>query len=214
MEEKVGFVKETIVYFEAAGQQNTQDTLDLALERARARGIKKVVIASTRGETALLAAKVFADTGIKLIVVPHQYGFLRDGQRFPEELIPALEKQGHRVHFGTMLFHTDDLYGSRVPSALAMMLRTFCQGMKVVCEILLMAANGGCVASGEKVIVIAGTGRGADTAVVAIAASSTRLHELHITEIICKPLETQSWALTGGPSPSATEARRTDTGKP
>ena len=116
MAEKVGFVKETIVYFEAPGQQNTQDTLDLALERALARGIKKVVIASTRGETALLAAKVFADTGIKLIIVPHQYGFLRDGQRFPEELIPALEKQGHRVYFGTMLFHTDDLYGSRVPS--------------------------------------------------------------------------------------------------
>jgi hypothetical protein len=200
--EKAGWVKETIVYFEAPGQQNTQDTLDLALERARTRGIKKVVIASTRGETALLAAKVFADAGIKMIVVPHQYGFLRDGQRFPEELIPALEKQGHRVYFGTMLFHTDDLYGSKTPSLLAMILRTFCQGMKVIHEILLMAANGGCVAAGEKVIAIAGTGRGADTAVVAIAAPSTRLHELHITEIICKPLETQSWSLAGGPTPA------------
>ncbi len=202
MAEKNGMMKETIIYFEAPGQQNTQDTLDLALERARARGITKVVIASTRGETALLGAKVFADAGIKMIVVPHQYGFLRDGQRFPEELIPTLEKQGHRVYFGTMLFHTDDLYGSKAPSVLAMMLRTFCQGMKVIHEILLMAANGGCVAAGEKVIVVAGTGRGADTAVVAIAAPSTRLHELHITEIICKPLETQSWSLTGGPGPS------------
>ena len=202
MTEKTGMMKETIVYFEAPGQQNTQDTLDMALARACSRGIKKVVIASTRGETALLAAEVFAEAGIKMTVVPHQYGFLRDGQRFPEELIPMLEKQGHRVYFGTMLFHTDDLYGSKAPSIMAMMLRTFCQGMKVIFEILLMAANGGCVAAGEKVIVVAGTGRGADTAVVAIAAPSTRMHELHITEIICKPLETQSWSLTGGPAPS------------
>ena len=149
-----------------------------------------------------------------MVVVPHQYGFLRDGQRFPEELIPELEQQGHRVYFGTMIFHTDDLYGSRVPSVMAMLLRTFCQGTKVVHEILLMATNGGCVAAGEKVIVITGTGRGADTAVVAIAAPSTRLHDLHITEIICKPLETQSWALSGGPAPQAAEAKRTDTGKP
>ena len=214
MAEKSGLLKETIVYFEEPGQQNTRDTLDLALARAQARGIKKAVIASTRGETALLASKAFADAGIKMIVVPHQYGFLRDGQRFPEELIPKLEKQGHRVYFGTMLFHTDDLYGTRAPSVIAMMLRTFCQGMKVVHEILLMAANGGCVAAGEKIIVIAGTGRGADTAVVAIAAPSTRIHELHITEIICKPLETKSWSLTGGPTPPPVEARRTDTGKP
>jgi hypothetical protein len=199
--EKAQSLKETIVYFAEPGQQNTQETLDLAFARARARGIRKVVLASTRGETALLASRLFAGAGIKLIVVPHQYGFLRDGQRFPEELIPELEQQGHRVYFGTMLFHTDDLYGSRVPSMLAMVLRTFCQGMKVVHEILLMAANGGCVAAGEKVIVITGTGRGADTAVVAIAAPSTRLHELHITEIICKPLETQSWSLSGGPPP-------------
>jgi hypothetical protein len=86
--------------------------------------------------------------------------------------------------------------------------------MKVIHEILLMAANGGCVAAGEKVIVIAGTGRGADTAVVAIAAPSTRLQDLHITEIICKPLETQSWALGGGPVPQALDAKRTDAGKP
>ena len=141
--------------------------------------------------------RLLKGTGIKLVVVPHQYGFMRSGQAFPKDLIPELEQQGHRVYFGTMLFHTDDLYGTRIPAVMAMLLRTICQGMKVVHEILLMAANGGCVESGEKVIVITGTGRGADTAVVAIAAPSTRLFDLHITEIICKPLETKSWSLTG-----------------
>jgi hypothetical protein len=207
-------IEEKIVYFEQPGQQNTEATLKLTLERAQARSIKRIVLASTRGETALAAARLLSGSDIKLVVVPHQYGFIREGQRFPEELIPELQKQGHRVYFGTMLFHTDDFYGSRTPSIMAMMLRTFCQGMKVVVEILLMAANGGCVTAGEKVIVVTGTGRGADTAVVAVAATSTRLYDLHITEIICKPLETQSWSLTGGPTPPPAETRRTDLGKP
>jgi hypothetical protein len=55
----------------------------------------------------------------------------------------------------------------------------------------MMAVDGGHVAVGEKVIVIAGSGGGADTAVIALAASSRDLPNLHITEIICKPLQTQ-----------------------
>ena len=209
MAEPAKWIEEKIVYFEKSGEQNTETTLDLALERAQARGVKKLVLASTRGVTARLAARLLAGKDIKMVVVPHQYGFIRDGQRFPAELVAEMEQQGHRVYFGTMLFHADDLYGTRLPSALAMMLRTFCQGMKVVHEILLMAANGGCIAAGEKVVVVTGTGRGADTAVVAIAAPSTRLHDLHITEIICKPLETVSWSLSGGPPPPPAEAPKT-----
>jgi len=212
--EQAKFIEETITYFEEPGQKNTDKTLNLAMARAKARGIKKIVLASTRGDTARLAAQLFAGTDIKIVVVPHQYGFIRGRQGFPPELISELEQQGHRVYFGTMLFHTDDLYGTRTPSVMAMLLRTICQGMKVVHEILLMAANGGCVTAGEKVVVITGTGRGADTAVVAIAAPSTKLYDLHITEIICKPLETKSWSLTGGPTPPPAEVKRTDTGKP
>ena len=53
---------------------------------------------------------------------------------------------------------------------------------------VLMACNGGVVALGEKAIVVAGTGVGADTAVVVTASSSTKLADLRIHEIICKPL--------------------------
>jgi hypothetical protein len=62
--------------------------------------------------------------------------------------------------------------------------------MKVCVEMIFMVTDGGFVASGETVISIAGTGKGADTAVVAVAASSRKLPDLHITEIICKPLQT------------------------
>ncbi|MCK4368499.1 MAG: hypothetical protein KAV68_02350 [Dehalococcoidales bacterium] len=192
MKEKGAYFEEKITYFETVGLENTEETLRLAAERARARGITKIVLASTRGDTARLAAERFADTGIKMVVIPHQYGFIGE-QKFPMALVSELEQKGHRVHFGTMLFHTDGFYGMTTPSVMATLLRTLCQGMKVCVEIILMATDGGCVAAGEKVIAVTGTGRGADTAVVAIAAPSTKLSELHITEIICKPLETKSW---------------------
>ncbi len=186
-------MEEKITYFETPSLENTEETLRLAAERAKARGIKKIVLASTTGETARLALERLGKTGIKLVVVPHQYGFGPGRQRFPAELITELEQKGHRVHFGTMLFHTDGFYGTTTPTVMAIVLRTLCQGMKVAVEIILIATDSGCIAAGEKVIAITGTGRGSDTAVVATAATSTKLHDLHITEIICKPLETKSW---------------------
>ena len=188
-------MEEKIVYYEQpGGAENTETTLKLALERAKARGIKKIVLASTRGDTARQAAALWTKSGIKIIVVPHQFGFA--GMHFPPELKAELEKQGHVVHFGTMLFHTDRFYGVDTPTIMANLLRTFCQGMKVCVEIVLMAADAGHVDIGEQVVVVTGTGRGADTAVVAIAATSTHLPDLHITEIICKPLQTKQ-----GPPP-------------
>ena len=192
MEKKGAYFEEKIIYFEAPGQENTEATLSLVAERAKAREISKIILASTRGDTARLAAKRFAGTNIKMVVVPHQYGF-DETQRFPAELIPELERKGHCFQAGTMLFHTDSFYGVRTPSVMATILRTFCQGIKVCVEIILIATDTGRVATGEKVIAVAGTGHGADTAVVAIAASSSKLSDLHITEIICKPLESRSW---------------------
>jgi hypothetical protein len=184
-------MEEKIVYFETSGMDNTEETLRLAAERAKARGINKIVLASTRGDTARLAMERFAGTDIKMVVVPHQYGF-GESQRFPPALVSELEQKEHRVHFGTMLFHTDNFYGDRTPTIMANVFRVFCQGMKVAAEIILMATDAGCVAIGEKVIAVTGTGRGADTAVVAVASTSTKFSDFHITEIICKPLQTRS----------------------
>jgi uncharacterized protein len=189
-------MEEKIVYFEDHGPQHTEVTLRLAIERAKARGISKMVLASTRGETAKTAAGMLAGTGIKMVIVPHQFGFIHKEQMFTRELAAEMARQGHVVHWGTMLFHTNHLYGNETPTLLANLLRTFCQGMKVCVEILLMAADAGHVAIGEQVVVVTGTGRGADTAIVALASTSTHLPDLHITEIICKPLQTKQ-----GPPP-------------
>jgi hypothetical protein len=67
-------------------------------------------------------------------------------------------------------------------------LRLFGQGMKVVCEITLMAADAGLVRTDEDIIVIGGTGRGADTAVVLKPVNSEDFFDLKVKEILCKPL--------------------------
>ncbi|MBT4510946.1 MAG: hypothetical protein HOC20_01875 [Chloroflexi bacterium] len=180
-------MEERITYFEKRGEVNTQQVLALAKERAQARGISKVVLASTRGEAAKVAAEAFKGTDIQLVVIPWQFGFA-DTQPFPQELVTELESAGHRVHFGTMLFHTENLYGNKVPEHMANLLRIFGQGTKVCIEIIMMACDGGCVVPGEQVIAIAGTASGADTAMVALAASSTKMPRIRVNEYICKPL--------------------------
>ncbi len=177
-----------VFYFEDITPDTTEAVFRLVQERLKGSGIKKLVIASTTGATAQKAMDFFKDSGVKLIIVPHQFDFHRDTNAFPQELVKNLRESGHEVHFGTMLFHTDSFYGSNNGTTMANLLRCFCQGVKVCFEIVLMATDGGHIASGEKVIAIAGTGRGSDTALVMQAASTQHMRNLRVNEIICKPL--------------------------
>ncbi|MEJ2164084.1 MAG: pyruvate kinase alpha/beta domain-containing protein [Desulfobacterales bacterium] len=181
-------MEKKIVYFEKPGKENTPEVLNLVLEAAESTNIRKIVIASTTGETAKSAAAAVAGKDMTLVVVPWQFGFKGKENPFPQELVKELRANAHSVYFGTMLFHTTDLYHSNTPQALADILRGFGQGMKVCLEIIMMACDGGCIGIGEKVIAVGGTRSGADTAVLATAAPSTRVTSLRIHEIICKPL--------------------------
>lgn len=177
-----------IVYFEDGKEEDTEATFTLVQERLSQMEIKKIVLASTTGATARKAMEFFGNQGVKLIIVPHQFDFYREKNAFPPELVKDLKESGHDVHFGTMLFHTDDFYGTNNATTMANLLRCFCQGVKVCFEIVLMVTDAGLVTSGEKVIAIAGTARGSDTALVMQAASTQHLRRLRVNEIICKPL--------------------------
>lgn len=180
-------MERTITYFENFSPQNTEVTLKLVKERMMELGISKLVIASTEGATAIKAMEVFKNTGVKFIVVPHQNDFSVDENRFPKELIKELKEEGHEVHIGTMLFHTDDFYGSRTPTVMANLLRAFCQGVKVCYEIVFSATDAGYLMKKEQIAVIAGTGRGADTALIMQAASTHHPEQLRVNEILCMP---------------------------
>lgn len=180
-------MKKEITYFETAKEDHTLETFALVKQRAKEAGITSVILASTTGLTALKAIDYFAGTGITLIVVPHQYGFSSEENLFPSDVAKALHDKGHKVHFGTMLFHTEKLYGSGTPSIIANFLRCFCEGVKVCYEITLMAADGGFVKNGEPVIAVAGTGANSDTALLMRASTTRNLSKLRVNEVICKP---------------------------
>ena len=178
---------ESIVYFDAPGRQNTDEALRLAIEAAEREGIKTIVVASTTGGTATRAAEMVEGKGIRLVVIPHQWGWAEEPE-FDLDLVPGLEERGHVVRFATMPFHTNDLYGSDVPAALANVLRLFGQGTKVCVEILLMAGDAGLLSGDDTVVAVAGTGRGADTAITATPATTRTLKQMAVHRILCKPL--------------------------
>ena len=176
-----------IVYFEKPGEENTPAVFDLVDRALEEESINKVILASTRGGTARYAMDRFKGRGVRLVILPHQYGTSPE-QRFPDELLERARQEGHAVHFATMPFAMRRLFGFSVGTAVADFLRTFCEGFKVCIELVLIAGDAGLLGVGEKAVVVAGTGRGADTAMVATGATTWNLKDLHVSRILCKPL--------------------------
>jgi len=202
-------VKRTTVYFEKPGKEHTEETLRIALEAARERGIDTVLVSSTTGGTALKALDVFKESGLNLIVVTHQTGYRATGvQLMPDETRRRLEEEGVKV-----ITCTDVLTGgvgvgisrqrppreapleARLPNIvppvnniIAHTLRLFSQGVKVCVEIAMMAADVGVVPVDKRVVSVAGSHAGSDTAMVITPASSNRLRDLKVHEILAKPL--------------------------
>ncbi len=73
MVRKLGESKE-IFYYNVCGQVNTRKTLELAIQRSRELDIKKLIVASETGLSALEAAKMLRSTAIDLIVVTSAAG--------------------------------------------------------------------------------------------------------------------------------------------
>ena len=66
-------------------------------------------------------------------------------------------------------------------------LRLLGQGMKVCVEISMMAADAGLVELHEPIVAVAGTGHGADTAVVIRPAPTAEFLDSKVDRIICMP---------------------------
>ncbi len=66
-------------------------------------------------------------------------------------------------------------------------LKRFSEGLKVAVEIMMMATDAGLIPEGEDVIAVAGTGRGADTAIILRSAYTRNFLTLKIREIVAMP---------------------------
>jgi hypothetical protein len=186
-----------IAYFDKAGAQNTDDTIRLAVKRAKELGIKYAVVASVSGETGVKAAKAFKGTGVKVIVVGHHVGFSKPGVRDMQEhyikelheLDVVIVEQSHALS-GVERSISRRLGGASRVEAIAEALRTVISvGTKVCVEISIMAADGGYVPVDGKseIITMGGTWPGVDTACVVLPAHANNFFDLQVREIVCMP---------------------------
>lgn len=169
--------------------------LRIVRKRAEELAIRTVVVASTGGDTATKA--VDSLVGVRIIAVGISSGWLpppghATPRQFTAENRQKIENVGGAVLIATHAFAgVDRAVRARTNMSLLNImsgtLNIFCHGMKVVCEISAMAADAGLIRTDEDVIAIAGTGRGADTAVVLRPANSINFFDMRIKEILCKP---------------------------
>ena len=178
--------------FEKPGHRNTEQALAIMLDGIRKYGVKQVVVASTMGTTGLAAAKLLKDSGVKLVVVTHNYGFKEPGtHEMTPETRAEIESLGATVYTGTMAFRNigtaiRGTLGYSQQDLIANTLRIFGQGMKVCVEIVMMAADSGNITPDE-VISVAGTARGADTVTLIKPQSSNKLFDLKVRDVLVKP---------------------------
>jgi hypothetical protein len=180
------------VYYDQPGPHNTARTLEVARRRAGELGIRTVLVASTRGATGVQAAQQLQ--GYDVVVVTHAAGGHGPNT---QELLPenraAIEAAGARIltcqhALGGIGRAVRKKWGTyTIDEIVAQTLRIFGQGMKVCVEIALMAADAGLVTVGEPCVAIAGTGRGADTAVVLVPANVQQFFDVRVMEVLAKP---------------------------
>ncbi len=184
----------TTYCFDRPGPENTEHTLRIALERARALGIRQAVVASSHGSTARRAQQLFGPHGIRVVAVTIGHGWESNGWCMDRETKEALRAQGvavvtgiHALGDGVASAFTEAHGGRAVDEVVRDTLYRFCQGMKVAVECVLMAADAGELDMGTEVIAIAGSGSGADTAIVVKPAYARTFLDLEIREILAKP---------------------------
>jgi hypothetical protein len=190
---RMGSTVSSITYFDRPGKENTETVLKIAKERAGQLGLRQVLVATTGGDTGRRAAELF--TELDLVVVTHSTGLSGPNvQELTEENRAAILAHGARLltcqhaFGGVNRAVRRKLNTYELDEIIAYTLRVFGEGMKVACEITLMAADAGLIRTDEPVLAIAGTGRGADTAVVLRGANAQDFFDLRINEILCKPL--------------------------
>ena len=180
------------MYWNTRGKNNTDETIALAVKKAKELNLEHIVVGSNTGDTALK----LADCGLKVVSVSHHVGFAGPGvDEMSGEMREKLAAAGITVLTTTHLMAGLDRavrnkFGGVYPSEIiAQTLRMLGQGVKVCVEVAGMALDAGLIPYGVDIVSIGGTGRGSDSAIVIAPAHSNHFFDTKIKEIICKPRE-------------------------
>ncbi len=189
-----GTTEKNILYFDSPGGHNTDAALDRALSCCRDRGMKKIVLASSSGQTALkLKQKAGRDIEVIAVTLGAGSKFTASVEAFntnSAELLAAgitVVRGVHALSGTERTFESKYKTGFLPLNLVSDTLRMFSQGMKVCVEVAIMAAEAGHITPDEDAVVLGGGGTGADTAVLMKPAYAAAMFSLKIREILCMP---------------------------
>lgn len=187
-------VAQTTLLYGRPGPQHTERTLEAVRQRASELGLGAIIVATTTGATALKAAELCGGRDVEIVAVTLMAGVWRKYAPPDPELVRKAKEAG--VKFLTATHPLMGNVGSAirekfggVPEVelIAHAYYTFSQGMKVAVEVATMVADAGILSTEKDAIAVAGTGSGADTAIVIRPACSNHFFETKIREIIAMP---------------------------
>jgi len=189
------------VYFDDPGEDNTEDVVEAVKERIAVTGIGNVVVASTRGRTAVKLAESLGSR-VRVIAVSEPQYVKEWGAKWPT-IEPAYVRRLTELNVTVLdkapyVFHSSILEDSQWShiSPETLLRETFYalgQGFKVAVEVVLTAVACGVLEPYQDVVGIGGTIRGADTALVlratypAMVFSKDPMKRLEIREVIAMP---------------------------
>ena len=199
-------IERKILYFEKPGPHNTGNVITAVMERIKKDYIKYVVVASISGQTALKAAEELKDLDISLLCVSGfpgwrtihdtEYPFVKgEIRKRLERLNVIIVDKVPSSLSGDTIDYSLARYGY-VPASwvVAETLEAIGgYGLKTAVEAILMATDCGAIPPFKDVISIAGTDKGADTAIVAKSTFSPSMfsgdstERFQILEIIAMP---------------------------
>ena len=204
-----------ILYFKEPGPHNTDSVLVATKERIKEGDIKHVVVASISGQTALKVAKELKNPNVSVVCVSGfpgwgtihelEYPFVRGKIREDLEKLRVVIVDRMPSSLSDTLDYGLARYGYTPASwtVAETLISVGGYGLKTAVEAILMATDYGAVPPYKDVISMAGSDKGADTAIVARSTHSTHMfngdsaQRFQILEILAMPRK-KKWYKTIG----------------
>ena len=155
-------MEKKIVYFEKGSREHSEAALEAAKERALEIKPEAIIVTSTSCKTGVMAARIFAGTGFRIIVVPFQKDL---AEKNDWRLDPKLAEECKTL--GAELLPEEPvckLLDNDRPDIVKAW-RTVSEGFKVAQQVATMCVDTGLIKAGEQGIPLGGTLRGADKAI-------------------------------------------------
>jgi hypothetical protein len=180
-----------VMFYEEGSFEHTDETIDLTIKAAKELSIKKILVASTSGDSGVKMAEKAEGSGLEIIVVGHQFGFRTPGKSlFTKENAEKLAALGAKIYLGTDVLTTSIRQRERLGhSSISVITQTLIMAkIKVNVEVAIKAADAGLIMPGEHVISVAGSHEGLDTSIVLEARDSASILDIRTREVIAMPL--------------------------